>query len=269
MIASNSVAAQVPTTRPTPVSRQQDPTVQSKGKRSPPKQRSTSLWSELTFDQTIVQATKLQRMIFLNMYAEWCGSCRRMEAAVFGKPEVLSYLQRYFISLRRDGFRGEGVALARRYNCVTYPCMLIIDGKGQEIERLTSYTPSAEFMQRLEDFRQNKGTLADLEGQLSRQPQDAVLRFRVGFRYAYRGDRRSVEHLMYVSKNPPTRYPWLAARSLYVLARIYFYNTLRDCRETVRVLDLYLKHPPSPNRSRALDIYKHCQNKLSMKNKKQ
>ncbi len=220
-------------------------------------------WFGGSFAQALESARIQKRQVFLDMYADWCGPCKRMEREVFPKPEVRSFLEKHFVSIKRDGMRGEGQFLAKRYNCVTYPCMLVIDTKGREVGRLTRFTLPQPFVQQLRELRDNKNTLPTLLAELQRQPRDPVLHYRIGFRYAYRGDARCIQHLQFTAQHPSAQYPHLAAKALYTLGRIYYRNTLRDCASANRVFSTYMRRfPNGTDFHRVRNLHNGCLRRL-------
>lgn len=220
-------------------------------------------WASLTFAQALQQAKKRKCPIFLDMYATWCRPCKRYDREVFIKSKVATFMHQNFVLLRRNGYQGEGRLLARRFNCVTYPCLLVIDDDGQEIERITRFLPARSLLSRLKQIRKGVGTLESLQKRLQQKPNDALLRYRVGFRLAYRGQQSCIKHLRYVSQKPPAGYSWLAPKALYVLGRIYYRNTLRDCANAIKVFQEYLRRFPSAKRtSRVRRLMYGCMRRL-------
>lgn len=224
------------------------PSVKSKTTENTPVYASIQ-WSPLRFEQAIQKAQEQRRWIFIDMYATWCYPCKRYDHEVFSRAKVATYMHQHFIPIRRDGYRGEGNLLRRRYNCVTFPCLLVVNQQGEEVERITKFYGARDFLMRIQQIQQGKDTLASIEQRWKQQPSNHVLRFVLGSRLAYRGDARCVEHLRAVSLQPPPGFPHLAGQSLYVLARIYYRNTRRDWPSTVKVLQEFLQR--FPNHSKA------------------
>jgi thioredoxin-related protein len=214
-------------------------------------QPTTVQWFSGTFQQALAQARKEKKLILLDMYAYWCYPCKKYDRTVFNRADVTQYVHQHFVPVRRDGTRGEGRLLRRRYNCTTYPNILIISpDTGVEVDRLTKYMKHKAFLQQVENIRTGKVTLKALQGKLKKSPKDSVLHYRVGFRLAYRGSAASVRHLRYVANNPPKQFPHLAPRALYILGRIYYRNSRRDHANAVKVFREYLKRFPTARKAK-------------------
>lgn len=87
--------------------------------------------------------------ILLDFYADWCASCKVMEATVFQEPDVRAALQKIQV-LRIDLTENslEQKALLKRFNVIAPPTFVFLDQQGQEIQdkRLVGEVSSAEFL---------------------------------------------------------------------------------------------------------------------------
>jgi len=90
-------------------------------------------WSPRVFDQ----AKREGRLVFLDVKAEWCVACRRMDAAGFRDPRVLETLREHYIPVRADIDREP--AIMKRYGALGVPALVILDGNGVEIIRRRGY----------------------------------------------------------------------------------------------------------------------------------
>ena len=69
--------------------------------------------------------------VLYDFYAEWCGPCREMSAAID--------------QLASDGYAVERIdvdrqpALARQYGVTSIPCFVVVE-RGQEIDRIVGQT---------------------------------------------------------------------------------------------------------------------------------
>ncbi len=87
-------------------------------------------WAEI-----LAQAKNLNKVIFMDAYATWCGPCKQMSANVFPQKEVGGFFNANFLSVKMDMEKGDGLALAKLYNVRAYPTLLFINWKGEIIHR--------------------------------------------------------------------------------------------------------------------------------------
>jgi len=80
------------------------------------------------------------KKIFLNFYADWCTYCVKMEKETFRDPEVVAYLNKYFISTRVNSDRQQD--LARKYNVQGLPSTWFLAEDGEAIGNLPGYIPA-------------------------------------------------------------------------------------------------------------------------------
>ncbi len=86
-----------------------------------------------TWDQVLAKAKKEKRLIFLDVYATWCGPCKRLQANTFTDEEVGKYFNKHFINVKLDGEKGEGRTIAQRYGVRAYPSLYFLDHTGQVV----------------------------------------------------------------------------------------------------------------------------------------
>lgn len=109
-------------------------------------------FTEGTFAQITKKAQASKKMIFMDIYTTWCGPCKFMTSDIFPSAEVGAYANKTFVNAKFDAEKGEGIELAKKFVVKSYPTMLILNDKGEELGRLigSSRTP-AEFVKRLQD----------------------------------------------------------------------------------------------------------------------
>lgn len=105
-----------------------------------------------SFEQIAAQATKDNKLIFMDIYTTWCGPCKFLASDIFPTKLVGDYANATFVNSKFDAEKGEGKTLAAKYKVTNYPTMLILNDKGEELGRIVgaSRTP-ADFVQRLKD----------------------------------------------------------------------------------------------------------------------
>lgn len=95
------------------------------------------------------EAKKTDQLIFVDLFADWCGWCHRMKRDVF-PSEVFQNATRDMVLLRvdtEDG--GEGTQLAKAYKIRQLPTFLLLDADGLLAGSLYGYSPAEKFATRL------------------------------------------------------------------------------------------------------------------------
>lgn len=81
---------------------------------------------EGTWQEALEEADRTGKLIFVDAYATWCGPCKRMARDVFTKKEVGDYFNRYFINLKLDMEKGEGLVFREQYPVGAFPTLFFI-----------------------------------------------------------------------------------------------------------------------------------------------
>lgn len=80
-----------------------------------------------------------ERLIFVDAYATWCGPCKKMSANTFTQPSVGEYFDKYFVNLKIDCEKGEGIDLCRKWGVGAYPTLIILDTDGNIVAKQVGY----------------------------------------------------------------------------------------------------------------------------------
>ena len=99
-----------------------------------------------SFAQTLEQAKKENKLIFLDAFASWCGPCKLLDKNVFPKKEVGDYFNANFLNLHIDMEKGEGIEIAKKYSIYSYPTLLFINGDGKVVYKAAGYMSPQELI---------------------------------------------------------------------------------------------------------------------------
>ncbi|WP_341838246.1 thioredoxin family protein [Chitinophaga pollutisoli] len=102
----------------------------------------TASWNE-----TLAQAAKENKLVFLDCYTSWCAPCKWMDKNVFVLKDVADFYNGQFVNTKIDMEKGEGPELRKKYNVQSYPTYLFINGKGEVIHRSGSRMSAEEFLE--------------------------------------------------------------------------------------------------------------------------
>lgn len=84
-------------------------------------------FQEGNWDQVVAVAKQQNKPIFVDVYTAWCGPCKVMAKNIFPVAEVGAKFNAGFVNYKFDAEKGEGVALAKKYNVRAFPTFLFIN----------------------------------------------------------------------------------------------------------------------------------------------
>ncbi|CAN5899450.1 hypothetical protein BH11BAC4_BH11BAC4_09510 [soil metagenome] len=99
-----------------------------------------------TWQTAIEKAAKENKLIFLDIYASWCGPCKRLKNNVFSDTKVGGYFNATFINISLDGEKAEGEMLADRYKVSGYPTLLFLNKHGDVVSQVSGYYDADELI---------------------------------------------------------------------------------------------------------------------------
>lgn len=147
-------------------------------------------WRPLSIDAALKAAQKESKPLVVDVYAVWCEPCKRLERLVFGSPEVGALASR-LIAIRIDAEKGDGPAVARRFQVVRYPTTLFLSPDGSEWGRIEGFRELPGYLESLRAFLDGKAA-ADAPGSTPPVPAEArtpiVSRFAQAYRSAFNMD---------------------------------------------------------------------------------
>ncbi len=54
----------------------------------------------MSFTEAMAKRQMAPKKIFIDMYTDWCGWCKRMDANTFSHPEVIKYMNQHFYAVK-------------------------------------------------------------------------------------------------------------------------------------------------------------------------
>lgn len=106
---------------------------------------------EHSFQSALKRAKAEKKLIFMDLWTEWCPPCQYLQKNIFPSAEGQAALAKVvpFSALVEKKDRTpvpEGTNLARQFNLNAYPTMVILDGDGKEVRRqVGAFRSGAEF----------------------------------------------------------------------------------------------------------------------------
>ena len=87
------------------------------------------------FEKAQQEARDHGKFLFVDFYAPWCNPCQWMDENTFKDTEVLSILQKDFITLRVNIDDMEGFEMKSRFDIRFLPTVLVFNTEGVMVER--------------------------------------------------------------------------------------------------------------------------------------
>ncbi len=110
------------------------------------------IFEEGTLAQALAKAKnnkKGPKLVFVDCYTEWCGPCKAIAKDVFPLEHVGKFFNANFVNMKIDMEKGEGVEIGKKYGIRAYPTFLILDGDGNEINRVIGGGQADRFIERV------------------------------------------------------------------------------------------------------------------------
>lgn len=126
-------------------------------------------WTEL-----IAAAQQQKKMIFIDVYTDWCGPCKEMDKFVFPLEEVGKKYNPGFINYKLNAEKGEGPRLASKFNIRAYPTFLFLDSDSSLVLKIVGEKEAAGLNRLADSALQmaGKSVLANMEAEFKKGNRD-------------------------------------------------------------------------------------------------
>jgi len=106
-------------------------------------------------DEGIASGRSEEKNIYINFHAVWCGPCKYMEKTTFSNPEVISYLNKHFISIKVD--IDKETKISNKYGVSSIPDNWFLFKNGDPPGRRKAYIDPNTFMKILKSVQKGAG----------------------------------------------------------------------------------------------------------------
>lgn len=105
-------------------------------------------FTSLSLDEALVQARAQKKLVFVDLSADWCHWCTKMDEDVFPDGRVKAALEE-FVAIKVDTDTRGGRSVANRYQVSGLPAFLVLDADGQVVRHFDGYLPVEAFLFKL------------------------------------------------------------------------------------------------------------------------
>ncbi len=99
------------------------------------------------WDKAKELAKKENKYIVADVYAYWCGPCKKMDRETFVNPKVADFYNKNFISFKIDMGRDENKAMNSVFKVQAFPTVVYYNPDGEEVYRFKGFRPPQMFLQ--------------------------------------------------------------------------------------------------------------------------
>lgn len=118
-----------------------------------------------SIDEAIQLASQEPRVLVIDVYTDWCGWCKRMDATTFSDPKIIEIMNSQFYPVKLDAEGKEDIVIGERtfkfvdngrrgYHEVaaivtrgrlSYPTISYVDAQGKVLEAAPGYKTADQF----------------------------------------------------------------------------------------------------------------------------
>ncbi|HAA17097.1 MAG TPA: hypothetical protein DCE41_37455 [Cytophagales bacterium] len=94
----------------------------------------------------VAKAEAADKLLFVDVYTDWCGYCKMMDRDVFALAEVGQQFNQQFINIKLDAETEFGEKFAYQYGVDGFPTYLFLDAKEELVGEIGGYVEAAPFV---------------------------------------------------------------------------------------------------------------------------
>lgn len=118
-----------------------------------------------SIDEAVKLASQDPRILVIDVYTDWCGWCKRMDATTFSDPKIVEVMNKHFYPVKLDAEGKEDISIGDRtfkfvdngrrgYHEIaaivtrgrlSYPTISYVDAEGRVLEAAPGYKTPDQF----------------------------------------------------------------------------------------------------------------------------
>ena len=125
-----------------------------------------------SIEEAIQLASQEPRVLLIDVYTDWCGWCKRMDATTFSDPDVAAAMNKHFYPVKLDAEGKEDIVIGERTfkfvpsgnrgyhemaaivtkGRLSYPTISYVDAQGRVLQAAPGYKTAEQFRVYLEYY---------------------------------------------------------------------------------------------------------------------
>jgi len=94
---------------------------------------------EQDWDKALKAAKTQNKLVFIDIYATWCGPCKLLKKNTFTDQKVGEFFNKNFVNVSIDGEKGVGPSLAQKFGITAYPSLIVTNAEGKPVLYTVGY----------------------------------------------------------------------------------------------------------------------------------
>src|SRR5581483_4467817 len=133
---------------------------------------------ERDYARAVQRAQTEKKLIVADMFTDWCVLCKKMDAETFADPQLIQDIGRKYVWLKLNTeTEPDGIRLQKEFAILTYPTTLVLDRKGEEVDRIGRFLPAGGFMETVQSATRRPDSMANLRKAVEEQPNSVSARY--------------------------------------------------------------------------------------------
>ncbi|WP_338767248.1 thioredoxin family protein [Bernardetia sp. ABR2-2B] len=120
----------------------------------------------LTFEEAMKKSAEDKKPVFIDVYTDWCGWCKKMDKNTFQTQEVVEYVAQNYHAVKLDAesedatsFDGQKLTYRQLsggvFKITGYPSIVLINSK-KEVAVAPGYREKDDFIDMLKKFKEDR-----------------------------------------------------------------------------------------------------------------
>jgi len=125
-----------------------------------------------SIEEALALTAKEPRILVIDVYTDWCGWCKRMDATTFSDPDVAAAMNKHFYPVKLDAEGKEDIVIGERTfkfvpsgnrgyhemaaivtkGRLSYPTISYVDAQGRVLQAAPGYKTAEQFRVYLEYY---------------------------------------------------------------------------------------------------------------------
>lgn len=112
------------------------------------KEKDEILW--ISYEEAVKQAKKKKKKIFIDVYTDWCGWCKKMDKTTFKDPGIAAYMNKHYYSVKLNAesdktitFQGKEMTerdlSSKVFRITGFPSTVYLEGDEKIIQPVPGY----------------------------------------------------------------------------------------------------------------------------------